>query len=75
MTYWKFKYSRTQRALAVGVSGTITNTVCDVFCSVDEGFLSEIISGPDYPYELSFDEQCLKIIDWIDKSLERSKNL
>lgn len=53
----------------------ITNNVCDVFCSVDEGFLSEIISGPDYPYELSFDEQCLKIIDWIDKSLERSKNL
>ena len=24
---------------------TITNKVCDVFCSVDEGFLSEIISG------------------------------
>lgn len=41
----------------------ITNNVCDVFCSVDEGFLSEIISGPDYPYELSFDEQCLKIIN------------
>ncbi len=54
---------------------TITNKVCDVFCSVDEGFLNEIISGPDYPYELSFDEQCLKLIDWIDKSLERSKNL
>ena len=54
---------------------TITNNVCDVFCSVGEGFLNEIISGPDYPYELSFDEQCLKIIDWVDKSIERSKNL
>lgn len=54
---------------------TITNKVCDVFCNVDEGFLNEIISGPDYPYELSFDEQCLKIIDWIDTSIERSKNL
>lgn len=54
---------------------TITNKVCDVFCNVDEGFLNEIISGPDYPYELSFDEQCLKIIDWIDTSIERSRNL
>ena len=25
MIYWKFKYSRTQRALAVGVSGKIAN--------------------------------------------------
>lgn len=52
-----------------------TNKVSEVFCNVDEGFLNEIISGKDYPYELSFDEQSSKVLEWIMNSIERSKNL
>lgn len=53
----------------------VTNKVSEVFCNVDEGFLNEIISSKDYPYELSFDEQSSKVLEWIMNSIERSKNL
>lgn len=52
-----------------------TNKVSEVFCNVDEGFLNETISGKDYPYELSFDEQSSKVLEWTTNSIERSKNL
>lgn len=53
----------------------VTSEVSEVFCNVDEGFLNEIISGKDYPYELSFNEQSSKVLEWTMNSIERSKNL
>lgn len=47
----------------------------DIFMSVniDDGLLNDIIAGPDYPFELSFDEQYLKVLEWIADSKKRAE--
>lgn len=49
----------------------------DIFTSinVDEEFLNDIIAGSDYPFELSFDEQYIKVLNWINESKHRGENL
>ena len=47
----------------------------DIFSSinVDDEVLNNIIAGSDYPFELSFDEQLFKVLEWIDKSKKRAE--